>query len=141
MNMAAEISSGSYLTEGMAVIPCSMRTLANIAHGTGESLLHRAADVALKERRKPVLITRESPLSAIHLNNMLKLARMGTTILPPMPAFYNHPNTVDDLINHIVARVLDQFGIASPLAKRWDGQMNRQANAQTHAELLPRLHE
>jgi 4-hydroxy-3-polyprenylbenzoate decarboxylase len=122
-NMAAEISSGSFITEGMVVIPCSMRTLGSIAHGYGEHLVHRAADVILKERRRLVLVTRESPLSEVHLENMLKLARMGVAIVPPMPAFYNHPKTINDIVNHIVVRVLDQFGIPAPFAKRWDGRM------------------
>ncbi len=124
-NMAATISSGSFKTEGMVIAPCSMRTLAAIAHGYGESLVHRAADVVLKERRKLVLVPRETPLSEIHLENMLKLARMGVTILPPMPAFYNRPSSVDDIVNHIVARVLDQFDIDAQFAKRWDGKMDR----------------
>ena len=122
-NMAAEISSGSFITEGMVVIPCSMRTLGSIAHGYGEHLVHRAADVVLKERRRLVLVARKSPLSELHLENMLKLARMGVTIIPPMPAFYNHPKSVDDIVNHIVTRVLDQFGISAPFAKRWDGRI------------------
>jgi 4-hydroxy-3-polyprenylbenzoate decarboxylase len=122
-NMAAEISSGSFITQGMVVIPCSMRTLGSIANGYGEHLVHRAADVVLKERRRLVLVARESPLSELHLENMLKLARMGVTIIPPMPAFYNHPKSIDDIVDHIVARVLDQFGIAVPFAKRWDGRM------------------
>src|SRR5450631_3635181 len=122
-NMAAEISSGSFITEGMVVIPCSMRTLGSIAHGTGENLVHRAADVVLKERRKLVLVTRESPLSELHLENMLKLARMGVIIVPPMPAFYNHPKTINDIVDHIVTRVLDQFGISASFAKRWDGHI------------------
>jgi 4-hydroxy-3-polyprenylbenzoate decarboxylase len=124
-DMGASVSSGSFLTEGMVVIPCSMRTLSSIAHGYGEHLVHRAADVILKERRKLVLVARETPLSTIHLENMLKLASMGVTILPPMPAFYNHPQSVDDIVDHIVARVLDQFGLAAPCAKRWDGQMQK----------------
>ncbi len=128
-NMAAEISSGSFITEGMVVIPCSMRTLGSIAHGYGEHLVHRAADVVLKERRRLVLVARESPLSEIHLENMLKLARMGVSIIPPMPAFYNHPKSIDDIINHIVARVLDQFGISAPFAKRWDGHMVSQTKS------------
>jgi 4-hydroxy-3-polyprenylbenzoate decarboxylase len=126
-NMAAEISSGSFITEGMVVIPCSMRTLGSIAHGTGENLVHRAADVVLKERRKLVLVTRESPLSELHLENMLKLARMGAMIVPPMPAFYNKPKSIDDIVNHIIARVLDQLNIPAPFAKRWDGQMDSSA--------------
>jgi 4-hydroxy-3-polyprenylbenzoate decarboxylase len=130
-DMSAEISSGSFHTDGMAVIPCSVRTLASIANGYGEHLVHRAADVILKERRRLVLVVRETPLSEVHLENMLKLARMGVTILPPMPAFYNHPKTVGDVVNHIVARVLDQFGIDSSLTKRWDGHMRTSANLTT----------
>src|ERR1700680_3459160 len=126
-DMGASISSGSFLTEGMVVIPCSVRTLGGIANGYGEHLVHRAADVILKERRRLVLVVRETPLSEVHLENMLKLARMGVIMLPPMPAFYNHPQTVDDIVDHIVFRVLDQFGIAAPFAKRWDGHMQTAA--------------
>ena len=95
--------------------------------------MHRAADVILKERRKLVLVVRETPLSEVHLENMLKLARMGVVMLPPMPAFYNHPKTVEDVIDHIVMRVLDQFGIAAPFAKRWDGHMQTAATIATLA--------
>jgi len=123
-NMAATISSGSFRTDGMIVAPCSMRTVGAIAHGYGENLVHRAADVILKERRRLVLVPRETPLSEIHLENLLKLARMGVCILPPMPAFYNKPASLDDMVDHIVARVLDQFEIDAALAKRWDGQMS-----------------
>jgi 4-hydroxy-3-polyprenylbenzoate decarboxylase len=126
-NMGAAISSGSFATEGMVVIPCSMRTLAAIANGYGEHLVHRAADVVLKERRRLVLVAREMPLSDVHLENMLKLSRMGVTIMPPMPAFYNHPKSIEQIVDHIVARVLDQFGIAAPFAKRWDGRMQNLA--------------
>src|SRR5512138_3971522 len=101
-NMAATISSGSFRTEGMIIAPCSMRTVGAIAHGYGENLVHRAADVILKERRRLVLSVREAPLSDIHLENMLKLSRMGAVILPPMPAFYNHPTTIDDLVDQAV---------------------------------------
>src|SRR3981081_2475952 len=94
-DMGASISSGSFITEGMVVIPCSVRTLGGIANGYGEHLVHRAADVILKERRRLVLVVRETPLSEVHLENMLKLARMGVVMLPPMPAFYNHPQTGD----------------------------------------------
>ena len=124
-DQGASISSGSFLTMGMVVAPCSVRTLAAIAHGIGDNLIHRAADVVLKERRKLVLAVRESPLSEIHLENMLKLSRMGVTIFPPMPAFYNKPQSIDDIVDHIVARVLDQFGIDAEFAKRWDGHMER----------------
>lgn len=120
-NMGASISSGSFLTAGMVIIPCSMRTVAAIAQGSGDHLVHRAADVVLKERRKLVLVAREMPLSDLHLENMLKLSRMGVTIMPPMPAFYNHPRTLDDMVDHVVARVLDQFGIPADFARRWDG--------------------
>ena len=123
-NMAATISSGSFHTEGMAIAPCSMRTAAAIAHGYGENLIHRAADVVLKERRRLVLVPRETPLSEVHLENLLKLARLGAAIVPPMPAFYNRPATIDDLVNHVVARVLDQFEIEAPFARRWDGNMH-----------------
>jgi 4-hydroxy-3-polyprenylbenzoate decarboxylase len=126
-NMAATLSSGSFRTDGMVVAPCSMRTAAAIAHGYGETLVHRAADVVLKERRRLVLVPRETPLSEVHLENLLKLARMGVTIVPPMPAFYDKPATVDDIVNHIVARVLDQFDIDAGIAKRWDGKMGRPA--------------
>ena len=126
-DMGASISSGSFITEGMVVIPCSVRTLGGIASGYGEHLVHRAADVILKERRRLVLVVRETPLSEVHLENMLKLARMGVVMLPPMPAFYNHPQTVDDIVDHIVFRVLDQFGIEAPFAKRWDGHMQTAA--------------
>jgi 4-hydroxy-3-polyprenylbenzoate decarboxylase len=126
-DMGAVISSGSFKTDGMVVIPCAVRTLSGIANGYGDNLVHRAADVVLKERRRLVLVVRETPLSEVHLENMLKLARMGVTMLPPMPAFYNRPQTVDDIVDHIVFRVLDQFGIDVPFARRWDGQMRSAA--------------
>jgi 4-hydroxy-3-polyprenylbenzoate decarboxylase len=122
-DMGAVISSGSFRTDGMIIAPCSAKTLAAIAHGYGDNLVHRAADVILKERRKLVLAVREAPLSEIHIENMLKLARMGAVILPPMPAFYNHPQTIDDIVDHTVARILDQFGIEVPEAMRWAGEM------------------
>jgi len=122
-DMGAKVSSGSFHTDGMVVVPCSMRSVAAIAHGNGDHLVHRAADVILKERRKLVLVARETPLSSIHLENLLKLSRMGVTILPPVPAFYNMPETLDDMVNHIVMRILDQFGISTDLARRWDGEM------------------
>ncbi len=122
-DMGAKVSSGSFLTEGMVICPCSARSVAAIANGFGEHLVHRAADVILKERRPLVLVVRETPLNDIHLENMLKLSRMGVTMLPPMPAFYNHPQTIDDVVNHIVVRILDQFGIGTDFAKRWEGDM------------------
>ncbi len=120
-NQAAAISSGSFKTDGMIVAPCSMRTLAAIRTGYGETLVCRAADVILKERRKLVLLARESPFSEIHLENMLALTRMGAVILPPVPAFYNRPKDVDDIIHHIVGRLLDQFGLELPGMSRWGG--------------------
>jgi len=119
----AAISSGSFVTLGMVIAPCSMRTLAAIAHGLGDNLIHRAADVVLKERRKLVLVVRESPFNEIHLENMLKLARMGVVILPPVPAFYNNPQNLDDMINHIAMRAIDQFDIHLDVINRWDGVM------------------
>ena len=101
-----------------------MRTLAAIAQGQGEHLIHRAADVILKERRKLVLVVREAPLNEIHLENMLKLSRMGVVIFPPVPAFYNRPRSIEEMVDHIVMRVLDQFGIHLNLTERWDGKMS-----------------
>ncbi len=120
----AAISSGSFLTRGMVVCPCSVRSLAAIAHGHGDNLLHRAADVVLKERRKLVLVVRETPLSDINLENMLKLSRMGVVIFPPVPAFYNHPRTIDDIVDQTVMRILDQFDIHLPSRHRWEGAMS-----------------
>ena len=122
-DMGAAISSGSFRTEGMIVAPCSAKTLAAIAHGVGENLIHRAADVVLKERRKLVMVVRETPLSDIHLENMLKLSRMGAVILPPMPAFYTNPRTLEDIVEQTVSRVLDQFGLEVRGAPRWTGEM------------------
>src|SRR5580700_1936575 len=120
-DQAAVISSGSFLTHGMVVAPCSMKTLAGIRTGYADGLIARAADVTLKERRRLVLVPRETPLSEIHLENMLALTRMGARIVPPMPAFYNHPASIGDIVDHIVMRILDQFEIESPTAKRWTG--------------------
>jgi 4-hydroxy-3-polyprenylbenzoate decarboxylase len=122
-DMSAVISSGSFRTDGMVIAPCSAKSLAAIANGFGDNLIHRAADVVLKERRKLVLAVREAPLSDIHLENMLKLSRMGVVILPPMPAFYNNPQTIADVVDHTVARILDQFGIEVGSAVRWSGEM------------------
>ncbi len=122
-DQGAAVSSGSFLTSGMVIVPCSVKTLSAIAHGYGDNLIHRAADVVLKERRKLVLVVRESPLNDIHLKNMLKLSRMGVVIAPPMPAFYNHPKTVDDIVDYTVTRILDQFGIHADVAGRWGGVM------------------
>jgi flavin prenyltransferase len=121
-DQGAAISSGSFVTAGMIVAPCSMRTLAAIAHGLGDNLIHRAADVVLKERRTLVLAVREAPLSAIHLENMLKLSRLGVVICPPVPSFYTRPSSIDDLVTHSVARLIDQLGIHVDTA-RWTGEM------------------
>lgn len=122
-DQGAAISSGSFLTLGMVVAPCSMGTLAAIANGLADNLIHRSADVILKERRKLVLVARESPLHDIHLENMLKLSRMGVIILPPVPAFYNHPQSLDDMVSHVAMRILDQFDIHLDVMNRWDGTM------------------
>ncbi len=118
-NQAASISSGSFRVDGMVIAPCSMKTLASIRIGYAEGLIARAADVVLKERKKLVLLTRETPFNDIHLENMLALSRMGAVILPPAPAFYNKPKDINDIVNHIVARTLDQFDIDNTLTKRW----------------------
>ena len=120
-DQGAAISSGSLVTLGMVIAPCTMNTLACIAHGHGDNLIHRAADVTLKERRKLVLLVRESPLNDIHLENMLKLSRMGVVIFPPVPAFYNHPQSLDEMINHVAMRALDQFDLHLDVMRRWDG--------------------
>ncbi len=128
-DQGAAISSGSFITLGMVIAPCSMRTLAAIAHGLGDNLIHRAADVILKERRKLVLVVRESPFNEIHLENMLKLSRMGVVILPPLPAFYNHPQNLDDIVNHITMRIIDQFDIHLDVMNRWDGVLSNERQA------------
>lgn len=121
-DIAAAISSGSYHTDGMVVIPCSMKTLSAIANSFNDNLLVRAADVTLKERRRLVVVARETPLHLGHLRHMAQLAEMGAIIFPPMPAFYHKPKTVDDIVNQTVARVLDLFGIErQDLFTRWTG--------------------
>jgi len=120
-NMGAKISSGSFLTDAMLIVPCSMKTLSSIANGYCDNLIARAADVTLKEGRKLILSPRETPLSAIHLQNMLKLSQLGVKIVPPMPAFYNKPETVEDIINHQVMKLLDQLNLSFPDGKRWKG--------------------
>jgi 4-hydroxy-3-polyprenylbenzoate decarboxylase len=122
-DQGARISSGSFLTLGMVILPCSVKTLADIAHGHSGELVTRAADVVLKERRRLVLAVREAPLTEIHLENMLKLSRMGVVISPPVPAFYNRPKTIEDVVDHTVARILDLFGIQIEGAQRWNGEM------------------
>ncbi|MFF5563132.1 UbiX family flavin prenyltransferase [Streptomyces sp. NPDC012623] len=120
-DQAAAISSGSYPVDGMIIAPCSMKSVAGIRTGYADGLIGRAADVTLKERRRLVLVPRETPLSEIHLENLLALSRMGAVVLPPMPAFYTHPASTDDLVEHTVTRILDQFALPAPHARRWKG--------------------
>ena len=118
-NLGADISSGSFPSEGMAIIPCSIKSLSGIANSFNENLLIRAADVTLKERRKLILVVRETPLHLGHIELMLQASRMGAILLPPVPAFYFHPKTIDDLISHTVGKVLDLFGMNHYLFNRW----------------------
>ena len=118
-DIAAPIASGSFRTEGMIIVPCSMGTIGSIAAGISRNLIHRAADVCIKERRQLVLVPRETPLSSIHLENMLKLSQLGVVILPAMPGFYHFPKTVDDMINFVVTKALDGFEIDTGLIQRW----------------------
>jgi polyprenyl P-hydroxybenzoate/phenylacrylic acid decarboxylase-like protein len=120
-DIAATIASGSFLTEGMVIAPCSMKTLAAVAHAHADDLVSRAADVVLKERRRLVLLPRETPLNLAHLRNMATVTEMGGIIFPPVPAFYALPKSIDDLVAHTVARVLDLFGIHSAKLARWQG--------------------
>lgn len=121
-DVGAVIASGSFVTQGMVVAPCSMKTLASIAHGFGDNLVARAADVVLKERRRLILLTRETPLNLAHLRNMTSVTEMGGIIFPPVPAFYSHPHTLEDMVNHTVGRVFDLFNIPhANLVSRWEG--------------------
>jgi 2,5-furandicarboxylate decarboxylase 2 len=120
-DIAAAIASGSFLTEGMVIAPCSMKTLAAVAHAHADDLVSRAADVVLKERRRLVLAFRETPIHAGHLRTMTQLTEMGAIIAPIVPAFYNRPKTLDDVINHTVGRLLDLFEVETKLVKRWKG--------------------
>lgn len=121
-DISASIASGSYRTEGMIIAPCSMKTLAAIAHGLCDNLLSRAADVVLKERRRLVLMPRETPLNLSHLRNMTSITEMGGIIYPPMPAFYHQPESIDDLIQQSVGRVLDLFDLPNNITKPWKGE-------------------
>lgn len=121
-NLAAKPSSGSNKQAGMIVVPCSMGTLGAIASGAGTNLIHRAADVCLKENRKLILVPRETPFNQIHLENMLRVARAGATILAASPSFYHKPKTIDDLVNHLCYRILDQFDIPHPRKTQWTGE-------------------
>lgn len=118
-NLYAPISSGSFLTDGMFVVPCSMKTLSGIANGYASNLIERAADVVLKEDRKLLLVPREMPFNAIHLENMLKLARLGVKIVPPIPAFYHKPKDINDIVDFVVGKILDSIEVRHNLFKRW----------------------
>ena len=121
-NLAAAVSSGSFKTDGMAIVPCSMKTLAALAHSYNADLLVRAADVCLKERRRLVVVARETPLHRGHLLNMLAVTDMGAIVLPPIPGFYSKPKTIDDIVNHTVGKILDALGIDNSLFNRWEGE-------------------
>ncbi len=121
-DLGAKTSSGSFLTHGMVILPCSMKTLSAIAHGYDDNLISRTAGVMIKENRKLILSPRETPLSAIHLENMLKLSKLGVRIVPPMPAFYNNPKTIEDIIENHIMKVFDQLRLPYDGAKRWNGQ-------------------
>lgn len=118
-DMACALSSGSFLTDGMIIAPASMKTVAGIANGFSSNLIIRAADVTTKENRKLVILPRETPLNSIHLENLLKLSRLGVSVLPAIPGFYSHPKTIEDLIDHTIGKILDQFGIQHTLFPRW----------------------
>ena len=126
-NQAAPISSGSFKTDGMVIAPCSMKTLSGIVHSAADSLLVRAADVVLKEQRRLVLMPREAPLHVGHCKLLYEAAQLGAVIAPPMPAFYNQPKTIDDLVNHSIGRVLDLFDLDAGILKRWEGPGARSA--------------
>ena len=121
-DIGASVASGSFVTAGMVIAPCSMKTLAAVANGFADNLLTRAADVMLKERRRLVLVARETPLNLAHLRNMTLATEMGAIVMPPVPAFYAHPQTIDDVVDHTVGRILDLFGIEhTEIARRWSG--------------------
>lgn len=121
-NMAAAVSSGSFLNDGMIILPCSMKTLSAISNGYADSLISRAADVMLKEGRRLIICPRETPLNLIHLENMTKLSKLGVKIVPPMPAFYNNPQSIEDIVKHTVMKILDQIDIHISSEERWTGE-------------------
>jgi polyprenyl P-hydroxybenzoate/phenylacrylic acid decarboxylase-like protein len=125
-DIGASVASGSFATAGMVVAPCSMKTLGAIANGLADNLVARAADVCLKERRRVVLLARETPLNLAHIRNMEAVTLMGGVIFPPVPAFYQRPRSLEEMVDHTLARVLDLFDIEHDLAPRWDGQVGRQ---------------
>ena len=132
-DIGASIASGSFDADGMVIAPCSMKTLAAVAHGMSDNLVSRAADVMLKERRRVVLLVRETPLNLAHLRNMVAATEMGAIVMPPVPAFYNRPRTLDDVVNHTVGRVLDLFGIAhTHLLQRWQGMHGKDGTSPLH---------
>ncbi|MGE0130977.1 MAG: UbiX family flavin prenyltransferase [Blastocatellales bacterium] len=135
-DIGASIASGSYLSDAMVIVPCSMSTLGAIANGVSRDLVHRAADVMLKESRLLALVPRETPLNVIHLENMLKLARSGVRIIPAMPSFYHHPETIDDLVEHFIHRLLDHLGVSHEQLTRWEGskKTRRQGDKETRRE-------
>ncbi|MEK6349268.1 MAG: UbiX family flavin prenyltransferase [Burkholderia sp.] len=120
-DVGASIASGSFATDGMVIAPCSMKTLASVAHGLSDNLIARAADVALKERRRLVLMVRETPFNLAHLRNMTAVTEMGGIVFPPLPAFYAMPASIDELVDHTVTRVIDLFGLAAPRTAPWNG--------------------
>jgi 4-hydroxy-3-polyprenylbenzoate decarboxylase len=124
-DLDAPVMSGSFQTDGMVIIPCTMKTLAGIAHGYADNLILRAADVTLKERRKLIVVPRETPLSIVHLRNLLEVAKLGVFVVPAMPAYYHKPEKIDDLVNFVVGKVLDCFNVEHRLFKRWSGIKRR----------------
>ncbi|CAD6520920.1 putative UbiX-like flavin prenyltransferase [Paraburkholderia kirstenboschensis] len=130
-DIGAAVASGSFITAGMVIAPCSMKTLAGVANGFADNLLTRAADVMLKERRRLVLVARETPLNLAHLRNMTHATEMGAIVMPPVPAFYAHPKTIEDVVDHTVGRILDLFGIEhGEIAQRWSGLADEFAQRQ-----------
>lgn len=127
-DVGAAIASGSFRADAMAIAPCSMRTLAAVAHGLADNLITRAADVMLKERRRLVLLARETPLSLVHLRNMVSVTEMGAIVAPPVPAFYARPQNLDEMVDHTLGRVLDLFDVDSASVRRWDGIASRPSN-------------
>src|SRR4029077_410630 len=130
-DVGASIASGSFITQGMVIAPCSMKTLSGVAHAYSDNLITRAADVILKERRRLVLVIREAPLNLAHLRNMVAVTEMGGVVFPPVPAFYSHPKTIDDIVNHTVGRVLDLFDVNHESVTRWQGMRTSAAKSAT----------